>query len=196
MDLVSPTDGQQIPAIVPLKFWKDHEPSDVPGELKAVDWVEYAKKGQNGATVVDKISRIKKSQILWDVLEQPYERWLKGQEEPEDGTPLSAWPGVTRGQVDALKAINIRTVEDVAMLTDSDLERVGMGARDLRKRALAFVETQMDRSALEALRTADRAEMDSLLEQVRTLTETVEQLTASKPRRGRQPKDAAKGVAA
>ena len=31
----------------------------------------------------------------WEVVGPAYEAWKKGQEVPEDGTPLAAWPGVS-----------------------------------------------------------------------------------------------------
>lgn len=194
MELLSPDIGEQKPSIVPLEFWVDHEPDgSKPGELRPVHWVKYAKKGQNGATIVDKVARKQQELNIWPAIEPYYEAWLKGQEEPEDGTPLSAWPGLTRGQADALKAINIRTVEDLAMLTDAQLESVGMGARALRAKALVFVETQQDKSGIEAALLSRDSQISDLTAQLEELTETVQKLTVNKPRRGRPP-NAAKGL--
>ena len=47
------------PAIHVVRIWKDHEPIDDKGNYREVEWVEWAKKGTNGATTLDKVSRLK-----------------------------------------------------------------------------------------------------------------------------------------
>ena len=191
---VSPeTTQQNTPQIVPLRFWVDHEPEDQKGNYKAVEWIEWAKKGSNGATVTDKVARVRKhNPAVWSVCEAYYDAWAKGQEEPTEGTPLAAWPGVTRGQVDQLKLINLRSVEDLADANESTLERIGMGARALRDTAIAFVKAKQGQAALAGELVSRDAQIATLTQQVADLTETVGKLAKGKPRRDK-PKDAAGG---
>lgn len=69
-----------------------------------------------------------------------YEGFRAGLEISPDGTPLEEWPRLTRGQVLELKALQFRTVEDVAAMTDTAMQRVGMGGHQLRQAAAAFLD--------------------------------------------------------
>jgi hypothetical protein len=77
---------------------------------------------------------------MWDRITPAYEAWKKGQELPEDGTPLAAWNGVSPQQAVVLKAKGIKTVESIAGMGDGMLERLGMpGMRDLIRAAQAWL---------------------------------------------------------
>ena len=91
----------------------------------------------------------------WETIGPLYEAWKKGQELPETGTPLEAWGGVTAEQVAALKAMGIRTVEDVAEMGDRAAEQLRMpNARKLPELAKSFLgNTDM------AARDAENAEL-------------------------------------
>jgi hypothetical protein len=189
--------GQGAPRIRVTKFWTAYE--DVqgkPGEPNAVDWCEWVKVGGNGATTQEKVARLKKSEELWPVLERAYEHWKKGQDEPVDGTPLAAWAGVNSGQADRLKLMHVRTVEDIAALTDSDLEKIGMGARSMREKARAFIANKQGSAKIEEALAVRDAENAALKAQIEELTSTVKALAAQAgmtERRGpgRPPKQAA-----
>lgn len=70
-----------------------------------------------------------------------YDAFKKGQEQAADGTRLEDWPVLNRAQILDLKSQNIFTVEAVAGLSDGQLGAIGMGARQLRRHAQAFLET-------------------------------------------------------
>jgi len=55
----------------------------------------------------------------WEVVEPAYNAWKRGEEVPENGTPLAAWPGVNQDQTKFLKAKGILSVEQVAEMSDS-----------------------------------------------------------------------------
>lgn len=180
--------NRERPHVAVLRVWTEYE--DVPGkpgEVTECHWMEYVKKGSNGASVSDKVRRIKKTNpMLWEVVEGPYSAWLKGQEEPVDGTPLAAWPGVNPAQADRLKLIYVRTVEDVAALSDQDLDRVGMGARSLRDKARAFVAAKKGEAVVaEAMAEKDKIIAD-LMQKVADLTEAVSELAADRNNDGGQ----------
>ena len=63
------------------------------------------------------------------------------------GLPLQEWAPLSRSQVLELKANHIHTVEQLSEIPDSGLEKLGMGAHDLREKAKRFV-AQAESSAL------------------------------------------------
>lgn len=159
-DPSAPIDDRSRPHIAVLRFYSSFEDEKgKPGSAREVHWVEYVKKGGNGATTCDKVSRIEKhNPMIWSVVGPAYAHFIKGQEEPADGTPLSAWPGCTTAMADHLKFLHLRSVEDVANTTDPDLERMGMGARALRDKARAFVEAKKGASIVAEALAEARAE--------------------------------------
>lgn len=59
-----------------------------------------------------------------------------------DGTPLTAWPQLDVAQVANLRAQNIFSVEQLAAVTDTHLNNLGLGARVLRDQAAAFLNSR------------------------------------------------------
>lgn len=187
-------------AVFPLRFWRQDVPvPGKPGDFTSEDWVEWVKKGSNGATTSDKIIRLSKvgnnGQVnpVWPVIEPVYQAWLKGQEEPTSGTPLSQWPAVERAQVDHLKTLHLRSVEDVANATDADLDRMGMRARSLRDKARAFVTAKQGEAKIAEAMASKDAEIASLQASLAELTETVKALSANLPQR-KKPRDVAEAA--
>lgn len=193
---VSPDLRTDVPQIVVLRIWKDHVPADDKGNYKEVERVEWAKKGTNGATTTEKISRLSKPgrngeiNPVWEVVKPVYERWKQGQAEPLAGTPLDTWPAVTKGQVDHLRMLHVLTVEDVAEMNESAMERFGMGARVIRDKARSFIQAKQGEAVVAQALSEARAENADLREQLKELTETVAQLSRNMPKRDK-PKDVA-----
>lgn len=170
--------------VVPLEFWTDHAKVAGSDELTPIDWARWARIGSNGATTEDKVERVKKhNPIIWQALQKPYEAWKAGQDEPIDGTPLEAWPGVTRGQVAHFKLLNIRTVEELAGVNDATMDRLGLGARALVARAKDFVANK--NSGVTAL-AAQKAELE---ERLLSMMSRVEELEARLMKRAKKEKD-------
>jgi len=174
---------QRGASIVAIKFWTEYQP-DESGTLMPFDKVEFAPVGRTSSTIRDRVARlIKNDPSTWDALARPYEHWKKGEVAPTEGTPLSAWPGISEGQIGALKAMHIRTVEDLATCPDSALDRL-MGGRGLQAAAQAFVNNAEPAAA--ARRIADlEAKLAAQGDQIAELLAA----QAVKPRRGRPPKD-------
>jgi len=70
-----------------------------------------------------------------------YEHWRQTQEQPIDGTPLDQVPWLNVAQVAEMLALNIRTLEQLAGLSDTAVQHMRMGGMDLRKKAIAYIET-------------------------------------------------------
>jgi hypothetical protein len=68
-----------------------------------------------------------------------WRRYKEGQEEGVDGTPLESWPALSVSQVAELKAVHVRTVEQLAEMSDQ-LAQKFMGSHALRQKAQAFLE--------------------------------------------------------
>jgi hypothetical protein len=180
-----------VVAIVPLKFWAEDVPvAGKPGEFTQEHWVKWVKKGSNGATTSEKITRLKRNREIWPVIERHYEAWAKGQEEPTTGTPLGQWPSISREMADHLKTLHLRTVEDVATATDADLDRMGMGARALREKARAYVKAKEGEAVVAEAMAEKDAQIASLSSLVNDLKGQVETLAANLPKRAK-PKDIA-----
>jgi hypothetical protein len=192
-DPMSPDAVKHVVAVRPVNFRKDHKPDPKkPGELIEVHRVDLVKMGSGNHSTPWNIEALKKDTILWPAVKPAYEAWLSGQEEPPNGTPLDAWPGVTKGQVERFRLLHLRSVEDLANVTDPDMERIGMGARALREKARAYVKAKEGTSVMaEALAERDAliADQGRELAELRALIETA---TADKPKR-EKPSDVAKG---
>lgn len=122
----------------------------------------------------------------WSMIEAAYDAWKKGMEIPLDGTPLAAWAGVTPEQAQAFHRAGIRTVEEVAGLTDGVMSKVQLpGIREFVQQARAFLDAA-DRNVVADRLTSQDAEISALKEQLAAAMELLEE--ANKPKRGRPAK--------
>lgn len=81
------------------------------------------------------------------------------------GTPVEAWPLLTRAQVAELKALDIFTVEQIADMTDRNRHVLGPSARQLIAQAKAYIEQASNAATpqkLAAENEALRAELERL----------------------------------
>lgn len=98
---------------------------------------------------------------------QQYRAWKSGRELPVDGTPLEMMLGNT-AVVHTLRSQNVFVIEQLATLTDGQLDPIGLGARDLREQAKRFIKMKSQaKSAAEVKRRDD--EIAELKAQVATL---------------------------
>lgn len=105
--------------------------------------------------------------------------WRNGQELPPVGTPIRGWTVLSPAQVENLTRINILTLEDLAGVNDEGLRRIGMGALDLKNKAIAALQAAKDHGPLIQQVSSLQAENTSLKTQLASLTEKVELLTAA-----------------
>ena len=174
MDIHIP-DGRDQAAIVPLRFWTDYEP-DGAGGFREVEFVQWTRKGSNGATTEDKVARVKRDTLKWPVLERFYEHWKKGQDAPVDGTPLEAWPGITREQIAVLKSVHLGSIEDFASASDGVLDKLNIPAiRGLQQKAKAFLANRSSAAAAAAIAERDEriAFLETQLAELAALVETL-----------------------
>ena len=103
---------------------------------------------------------------------QEYTAFKAGQEQPLIGTALKEWPVLNRAMVEELHFLQIRTVEELANLSDIQVQRIGMGGQMLRQRARAY----LDEAEHEALLTKTTAENDVLRSRIAALEAQVNEL--------------------
>ena len=120
----------------------------------------------------------------------------------EIGTPLEQWPRLNKSQVEELKALKIYTVENVAGMSDANLQKIGMIAgmqpHAFRDHAVRFLRLAHDDSianeaetrakALEEANAKLKADTDAQLAEMR---EQLAALAVQKPapkKRGRPRK--------
>lgn len=140
---------------------------------------------------------IAKSQPIEEVNADHKRRWPReyqifqdGLEEPIDGTPLEQWTPMTPAMCLMLKAMHIRTVEELAGITDTVLQDIGMGGRQFRDRAKAYVEATETEAPLQAAIARAEAAEAAVQSLQRQLDDLKANLPVDEPRRGpgRPPK--------
>lgn len=117
-----------------------------------------------------------------------YERYKQGAARVQEGTPLEMWPPINKAQVKEARYFEVHTVEQLAQISDSSMMRMGMGWRDLRAKAQAYLNAAKDgaivaQQAAENKRLSD--EIEALKAQIAALGAPVEEA----PRRGRPRKE-------
>jgi hypothetical protein len=108
---------------------------------------------------------------------QQWARYQAGQEQSAIGTPLEMWPQITVGLVATLKGAGIRTVEQLAELSDANAQGI-MGNHDLRRRAKAFLEA----AAGEAVNTKLEAELEKRDLEIAAMKEQIAGLLTARTR--------------
>lgn len=121
-----------------------------------------------------------------DMYRQQYEAWKKGEEMPVNGTPVKRWPILTPAQVINLTNLGFFTVEDVAGMNDEGMRRYGMGALDLKNKAVAWLKSAKDSGAVTQENAALKAQVAALEEQNELLREQNKALTEAAEKRQRK----------
>lgn len=168
------------------RFFTEAEQTMIEGvpSWREVEMVEIIMPGNNQTTKpVQYVSDIHKER--WP---KAYAAFKANEEMALNGTPLEQWPVLRRAQVLQLKSLEFRTVEDIARMGESAIQRIGMGGRELKKMAEVFVSNSQDNAiANKAIQDAAKfeqrcveqdAQIRSLNEQLQTLGEQMRQIYA------------------
>ncbi|TBY54529.1 hypothetical protein E0H59_13665 [Rhizobium leguminosarum bv. viciae] len=119
-----------------------------------------------------------------------YSRFKDGMKDRDQivGTPLAQWPFLKPSQIREFEAINIFTVEQLASLSDTMKQRVGMGANEIVAAAAAYLASAKDSSVAGALAAENerlKADMERLTLQVQELASRLENEDKARAGRGR-----------
>ncbi len=102
------------------------------------------------------------SQAWHDGYIAKYKAWKAGQEIPEDGIPIKGWTMVSPAVQNNLLAIGVRTVESLSKMNDEGMKRYGMGALDLKNRAIAWLKAAKNVAPVAQENAALKAEVSDL----------------------------------
>jgi uncharacterized coiled-coil protein SlyX len=136
-------------------------------EKEVMDWFEVLK------------MEIKAQRRPQDHLTQytgAYEMFKRGEEIPEDGTPLRNWPVIGKAEFNNLKLLRIRTVEDLANANEETMQRIGMGSRALKRAAQDWLAAKGGANLVSQL-TASRATIQALEERIAKQEEELKELS-------------------
>lgn len=97
----------------------------------------------------------------------------QGEGEIHDGTPLKAWPMITRAQCEELKFFGVYTVENLADLADVHVQKF-MGVGMLKQQAQAFIQAAKDSAPLVQLNAA----IDDKDNEIAALNQALDELKA------------------
>lgn len=113
-----------------------------------------------------------------------YAAWKAGQEAPTTGTPLSQVAWLTRSQVEELAFNHVKTVEQLAELSDQGLQNaVRMGGHALREKAQRHLQTIAGAAPNEKLAAENaelKANMDVMKGQMDDLMKRLDEMNAQK----------------
>ncbi len=113
---------------------------------------------------MDKLrERLRNGQIserYFNYCQDALERFEKNREGPIDGTPVIEWNQISLAMQKNLLELGINTVELAAEMTEEAMDALGMGARDVKKKAQAYIKTS-DEGAVSAQITAMQSEFAS-----------------------------------
>lgn len=146
-------------------------------------WAEPSLKALNLTTPTRKSFR-------YDAFKEQVEKF-KADEKAVDmaGTPLKQWPRMDRALAATMAAVNVYTVEQLAGISDQNLTYLGMGGRELREAARAFLQAsdtaQAERLAgnVETLRAENerlQGTMQDMHRQMETLKDQMLQMAGDK----------------
>lgn len=119
-----------------------------------------------------------------------YAAFKEGKEAALDGTDLKGWPQVTPAQVENFNKVGVRTLEDLIGADENTIKAAGSGARELQKKAKAYLEAAKDGKASEKIVALESA-VNELSEQNKILMDELrKQLEAKQTEKKGKPKAA------
>lgn len=108
--------------------------------------------------------------------------YQRGEAQGFIGTPLEQWPQITRAQVKEAKYFECHTVEQLAGLSDSHCQKLGMGFMELREKAKVYLGI----AASTAAATAQALENEKLRQEMAELRATISEISEKKVGRPRK----------
>lgn len=110
--------------------------------------------------------------------EESYKAWQSGQEMPLHGTPIKGWGMISASRQEELIRISVLTVEALAQLNDEGTGRLGMGGRQLKQKAAAWLEQLQDRGPMVTKMSDLQTENEHLKVSLQSLQDKVAVLAA------------------
>lgn len=102
---------------------------------------------------------------------EEYERFIRMETPPEEGTPLEVWAYLTEEERLILKAVECKTVEQLAEVTPQILKEIGLPRPTLCEQAKVFLSADVSKEALSAENKMLRERVQSLEKDIQMLRE-------------------------
>lgn len=119
-----------------------------------------------------------------EVYNAQYRAFKDGIADVTSGTPIAELPFLTEGKRSELRALSINTAEALAALDGQPLARLGMGGRDLKNKAMAFLQKANGSADLTRL-AADNDALQRVVQDMQS--QIIELQGAAKARAEAQP---------
>ena len=116
-----------------------------------------------------------------------YARYKEGLEPSVEGVPLQAWSRLTPAQVANYKALGVKTVENVAGMSDQVCNKVAMGAMADRTAAKAYLDSAKDGALAQKQALVIERQDQMIADLQRQINELA--AYADKPKRGRKAEE-------
>lgn len=127
-----------------------------------------------------------------------YKRWKNNQEAPVDGIPVTGWNQISMAMQKNLMEMGINSIEKVAEMSEDAIAALGMGSREAKRLAQAYIATtdKGAASAEMAKLTQENQRMETEMSALRAKFADLEerQRKESTPKRGRPRKNADESV--
>lgn len=81
-----------------------------------------------------------------------YDQFKRGEEQSDSGTPLIKWPRIHKAQVLELSHVGVKTVEQLAAMSDALIQKGGLGWQNLKQLAQDWILQTQDSKHVEKLR--------------------------------------------
>lgn len=132
----------------------------------------------------DMLNRVERMMRDQDKIDYPeeWQKYLRKEKHTVVGTPLEAWPQLTRIQALEFKAMNVETVEQLANLPENHAHKI-MGFIDLKRKAQIFLKAAADSSLFDKVMEENKAKDELLTQQAEAIAKLqaqMEELTAKK----------------
>lgn len=150
-------------AVVVIGFETDFRARKVDGVERQVpaDKVILAKIGDPQYRQEHWISRLSGERCeaprIWNELVKPaYEAWKRGEEMVQQGTPLAVLGFIAPRAIQQYRLLNVHTVEQLAMIEDADLPRLGLEGRKHRDLGRKYLDAANSETATIAARQREQ----------------------------------------
>lgn len=110
-----------------------------------------------------------------------YEKWRNGQEIPLNGTPIKGWGMLSPAVQETLIRMMVLTIEDLAGINDEGLRRIGMGALEMKNKAIAWLQANKDHGPLVMENAALKTRVDVQDTTIANMQAQIDQLKAMIP---------------
>jgi len=112
---------------------------------------------------------------------EQYKRFKMNAQQISEGTPLEELPFLSNAKRMELKALSILTAEALSSLDGAELKALGLGGRELKNQAIAYLEKASGTAGVTKL-AADNVALQSQIEDMRREMQELRDATKSKTR--------------